>query len=238
MTVETGSAQSHSRMIRSSHSGNSISGLSLTPIRFDVRFTSDETYSRNDGAFLQTAGGQSRLQMGVQAGYGAIRIKVAPQWVRYDISSTDRWYRFDSQTELRQYITRYHNFIDLPDVVDSSHTQRFLPGDSFVELRWLGLAAKLSTESQWIGPGLRSSLILTHQAEGFPHASLGTHQPIQTVIGGVEFQLMGGFPSSMSGKDPIADRLAPRPGYIKKSTSDRYLSVLAVAYQPRFLPGL
>lgn len=208
------------------------------PVHLETVASTRDAHSRYDGSFFQGRGLQTRLRFGARARFGPLRAQVAPEWIRHaDLASAD-WYRFESAAESRVYITRSHNFIDLPERVGNGQSTRWSPGESFLELRLWALSARVSSQTQRLGPGIRNSLLLTDQAEGFPHLAFESHCPIKTPIGGIRFKWMGGYLSTLVESDPLLDRLESVPGYIVKRGEDRYFTTLTAQVQPVFLPGL
>jgi hypothetical protein len=73
--------------------------------------------------------------------------------------------------------------IDLPQRFGDSRYARFNLGESYVRVDVLGLAAGVSTASQWWGPAITSPLLLGNNAGGFPHAFIGSASPMNIGIG-------------------------------------------------------
>jgi hypothetical protein len=86
-----------------------------------------------------------------------------------------------------------------------------------------GVAAGVSSENLWLGPGLRNAILLTNNAPGFPHAFLGTSQPADIGIGWLEVQALWGR----------LDRSAYAP-----VPAHPVFSALVLSFQPKWLPGL
>jgi hypothetical protein len=80
---------------------------------------------------------------------------------------------------------------------DQSYTV-FAPGQSHATVDVGPLAAGVSTENQWWGPGVRNALVLSNAGEGVVHAFVRTGRPLRTRIGDVEARwIVGGLTPSL-----------------------------------------
>jgi hypothetical protein len=74
----------------------------------------------------------------------------------------------------------------------------FAPGQSHATVDVGPLAAGVSTENQWWGPGVRNALVLSNAGEGVVHAFVRTGRPLRTRIGDVEARwIVGGLTPSL-----------------------------------------
>jgi hypothetical protein len=117
----------------------------------------------------------------------------------------------------------YPGDIDLPQRFGAGSFATWGPGQSSLRLERWNLALGLSTESLWMGAGIRDSILLTDTGPGFPHLHLGTARPFDTFLGGIEALLFWG-------------RLE-RTEY-KAGGGHPLLIGLGVTYSPRWVPGL
>jgi hypothetical protein len=100
------------------------------------------------------------------------------------------------------------------------------PGESYIRADAYGIAAGVSTEQMWWGPGRMNTILMTNTAAGLPHAFLGTSTPVQTAIG--SFQVQG-----------VWARLTESDYFDDDDTNDRRLFVAFTAtYSPALLDGL
>jgi hypothetical protein len=58
---------------------------------------------------------------------------------------------------------------------------------------YAGVGLGISTENLWWGPGMRNSLLMTNNADGFPHAYAGTVRPVDIWIGNLEANVWFGL---------------------------------------------
>ncbi len=84
------------------------------------------------------------------------------------------------------------NDIDLPQRFGDAGVGRIDPGESWVRLDAFGLAAGLSTASEWWGPGQAAGAILSPNAGGVPRLFAGTSRPADLWIGKVHGRIFGG----------------------------------------------
>ena len=96
-------------------------------------------------------------------------------------------------------------------------------GQSYLRVDAAGVAAGVSTENLWLGPGLRQAIVLSDNAPGFPHLFVGTSRPADIYIGSLEVLALWG--------QLERSRYVSTPGH-------PWFSALALTYQPRWVPGL
>jgi hypothetical protein len=99
-------------------------------------------------------------------------------------------------------------------------------GQSSVRLSWRGFAAGGGTENLWWGPGARNAIIMSNNAGGFPHVSLGSARPVSIGAGRVEARAVWGRLHESEWYDTI-------PG-----NDSRYLTGAVGTWEPSFMPGL
>src|SRR5581483_7717213 len=89
-----------------------------------------------------------------------------------------------------------------------------------------GMMAELSTADQWWGPAIENPLILSNNAPGFLHLSIGTSTPVNIGIGRVHGRVVWGrLEQSAYSPDQGPDSL-------------RFMSGLVAEFMPRGVPGL
>lgn len=104
--------------------------------------------------------------------------------------------------------------IDHPQRFGSSSIALFDAGETFVRATVRGVAAGLSNERIFWGPGVRHALLFGAQAPGFPHAFVGTSKPWATPIGHVHGQLLYGRLDKSQWAPPSPTRLRFGSGVI------------------------
>jgi hypothetical protein len=117
------------------------------------------------------------------------------------------------------------SLIDWPQRFGAGSYSAFDVGDSFVRYDTRALALGISNENLWLGPAVRSPLLLSNTAAGFPHVFLGT-QTVSTPVGRVAAQAFWG-------------RLDESDYFDDDDTNNaRLLSGLALGIEPKWTPGL
>ena len=103
----------------------------------------------------------------------------------------------------------------------------------------------ISNENIWWGPSRHNSIMMSNNARGFKHISLNSENPISTLFGTLEFQLISGRLENSGFLPSGSDKLyGGYPIYIKKinqigETDDwRYLQAFNVSYNPKWINGL
>jgi hypothetical protein len=132
-----------------------------------------------------------------------------------------------------------YNHIDLPVRFGTTEYDKAYWGQSSIRLNYKSLSVGLSTENLWWGPGIRSSLLMSNTAPGFPHLTLNTTRPLKTPIGSFEGQLIGGRLADSGFPPLVPDHyFLGTDLYIPKSNDWRYLAGIVVTWQPKWIPGL
>ena len=87
--------------------------------------------------------------------------------------------------------------IDLPFRFGAEQIVRATLGQSSASVTLGSVRAALGTENHWWGPGVRNALLLSSNAQGFPHLALGNARPHSTRAGLFEWRwLVGGLSES------------------------------------------
>lgn len=174
--------------------------LALLAPRAEVGWNSALPFSVNDGPLWAGKGGWSRVLAGVEAAAGPLRLVAAPELVwqqnaAFDGLLPEEW----DAAQRATFTTPWHvgrHAADLPYRFGDESETKVFAGESSLTLRAGPVEAGAATESQWWGPGVRSALLLTNQAGGFPHALLRTARPLRTPLGALEARWIAGRLSS------------------------------------------
>lgn len=133
----------------------------------------------------------------------------------------------------------YYNNIDLPARFGKDQYSKVYWGQSSIRLNYKEMSFGVSSENLWWGPGMRNSLLMSNTAPGFKHLTLNTLKPIRTGIGSFEGQLIAGrLESSGYGVLVPEQDYFSSPLFVAKPDDWRYLSGLAITWQPKWVPGL
>ncbi len=125
--------------------------------------------------------------------------------------------------------------IDKPQRFGRSAYSRVDPGESTLRLDFRGLAAGLSSASQWWGPSSDLPIILGNNAGGFPHAFLGTSSPVSIGFGTIHGRVVYGF-LEQSEYSPVQG--SREFVSINESGTRRFMAGLVGVMQIRGLPGV
>jgi hypothetical protein len=208
------------------------------PVNLKQQYTSFAPISRNDGAMIPAKGYQTHFKAGIQASYGALEIRINPEYV-YAANRNFEAFPTTETNNIRFAYISYLNHSDIPVRFGDKAYHYLGWGQSSVKLNYKNIAIGVSTENLWWGPGLYNSLIMSNNAPGFLHSTINTRKPIQTFIGSFEGQLINGRLENSGFDNPIEDYIVDGVNYrIPKQSEWRYLSGLSINYHPKWVPGL
>ena len=92
----------------------------------------------------------------------------------------------------RRYYEISENIIEAPNVHFKTNSDQNFIGQTSLKYHTKNISFGISTENLWWGPGIHYSLVLTNNAPGFLHYTIQTNKPIQTFLGTIEAQFIGG----------------------------------------------
>lgn len=188
----------------------------LLPAMWKFKFNSHHPYGWNDEGMMAAKGLQQQFSAGVFAKYGALSVQWQPQLVM-------------SANPAFDYTAGY----GAPGI---GSVTKLYGGQSSVRLNAGALSLGVSTENLWWGPGQYSSLLLSNNAPGFAHITLNTRRPIETPVGGFEFQLIAGKIDEDSVAGGLYENFHLKPASFSQNW--RYLNAMVFSYRPSFVPGL
>jgi hypothetical protein len=212
--------------------------ISLLPLGIQTQINSHNPYGWNDGAMIPAKGFQTLLSAGIYLEYGMLSIQFRPE---IDLAVNGKFDTFDKDhydVITARYYDVYNN-IDAPARFGNGEYSKAYWGQSSIRLNYKVLSLGLSTENLWWGPGMRNSLLMSNNAPGFKHLTLNTRKPIKTGIGSFEGQMIAGRleGSGYGVLQPERDFFG-NPLFVAKPDDWRYLSGLALTWQPKWMPGL
>ncbi len=193
----------------------------LLPVIVKQQYNLSRPFGWNDGSMISARGYQLQASVGFFAKYGPFQLKFNPEFVwaqntYYDTMST----KFLDPVQLAAYTT-YYLWIDNPRIIPQTPFHKFLPGQSSFSINFKSFALAASTENIWWGPGMRNSIILSNNTQGFSHLSFNTTKPVKTAIGYFEGQIISGITESSN-----------------ESISKGYVSGMILSYSPKWTKGL
>lgn len=205
-------------------------GIQVLMPELESAWNSRIPFSVNDGPMWAGRGASARAMAGVAVTAGPVRLIVAPEvvWSQnepFDDLLPAAWTEEERAAFVAPWLAGRHS-ADVPWRPGAASVRTVYPGQSSLSLAAGPVAAGAATESQWWGPGVRSGILFSNNAPGFPHLFLRTSRPLRTPAGPLEAKwLVGALASS---------------GYLNGVDDEggRSLSALGVTLQPPLLPGL
>jgi hypothetical protein len=187
--------------------------LKKLPLQFGQKLNTNQPYGGNDGAMSYSKGYQFQISGGVYAQFKNIKLLLRPEYV---------------QTASQQYKTSASW-----GQVNPAY-KKLLLGNSSLRFDLGKVSMGISTQNLWWGPGIYNSLLMSNNAQGFFHYSINSNRPIKNFLGTFQFQVI----SATLTQDSLQgfENNGLRRRNINKS--DRFLSSLAVDYQPSFLKNI
>jgi len=206
--------------------------LRLLPIVWQQQYTTHHPYSMNDGAMIPSKGYETLFSAGVYAKLGPLSIQLRPEFVFAENANYVLMSQINNGAAFFKEYRGYIGSIDQPERFGNGHYQKLNWGQSSIRLNFGPASIGLSNENLWWGPGIRSSLLMSNNADGFKHLTLNTTRPVKTPIGSFETQIIAGRLEA-SGIQPAKSLNLPN-----KSSDWRYLSAIVFVYQPKWVPNL
>lgn len=199
--------------------------LLLLPLEWRSYLNSAFPDDRNDGAVWEGRGISTALTGGARVRWKFFSAALAPlvAW------QENRDFRHLAMTQpgYSPYANPYgYGQIDLPLRFGPDSFWTVDPGQSYARVDLYNVAAGISSENLWWGPGIRNAILMTNSGPGIPHLFLGTSRPQDIWIGWLEAQLLWGRLSQ-------SDFFMADP-----SRSRRLFTALTLGYEPRFIRGL
>jgi len=214
--------------------------LRILPTELRIAYDHKNPDSRNDGAMIRSRGFQTLVSAGVYAELGPLSIQFKPEF----IWAENRDYQgfplkprhFESTWQIR-YI--WFNNMDEPERYGTEAYSKMIWGQSSIRLNKWGISLGLSTENIWWGPAIRNSIMMSNNAQGFPHITLNTQRPIKTPIGSFEGQFVTGKLVASGFDPPATDVLfRGRTLFVPKKDDWRYFQAITFSYSPKWIKGL
>lgn len=187
--------------------------LKKLPLQFGQKLNTNQPYGGNDGAMSYSKGYQFQISGGVYAQFKNIKLLLRPEYV---------------QTASQEYKTSSYW-----GQVNPAY-KKLLLGNSSLRFDLGKISMGVATQNLWWGPGIYNSLLMSNNAQGFFHYSINSNRPIKNFLGTFQFQVI----SATLTQDSLQgfENNGLRRRNINKS--DRFLSSLAVDYQPSFLKNI
>ena len=180
-----------------------------------------EPYVQNDGAVWQGNGVTTALDSRAAIEWRSVSITLNPILL-YNQNSP---FELADVGRANPYAYPWRT-IDLPQRFGPDAFWTFDFGQSELAVDWKGARVSAGTNNLWWGPGIRNAIIMSNNAPGFFHTSLGTKGPIDIEIGNLEGQWIWGRLGQSDWFDPTV------------TDTDRFITGIVLGYSPTFLEGL
>jgi hypothetical protein len=195
--------------------------------------------SFNDGNMYPARGWQERYSIGINLKLLIFDINYQPEKLTVQ-NLTQEYYAGNTQDGnfMFKYFGMVANYIDNFRQFGYDRIEETTLGQSRAGIKFKYIAAGVSNENIWWGPGKRNSLVFTNNAAGFKHYYLKTVEPIKTYIG--SFELAGVVGKLDTTKYTEIDQELLnicRPCKVFKNLDEREVDAITINYQPKWVPN-
>ena len=200
--------ENHGHLVERKHSD-----IQLLPINFLQKYNSHHPYGWNDGPLSFSKGYQFLGSGGVYMRWRNIHLTLRPEFFK---TASDP---YETSPDWGQR---------------TSALSKLTFGQSSLRMDFGPISVGASTQNLWLGPGFYSSLLMSNNAPGFNHFSIGTNKPLKTPLGSLELNIIGGTltANSIQGFENKYLKVDRLEGY------SRYLNILTLTYSPIFFKNL
>lgn len=189
----------------------------ILPFTFLQQLNTHHPYGWNDGSLIKAKSYQLQLAGGAYWSYGPVELQIRPEMVM----------------ALNPHYASESVFGRTP--ANKGYYQKLFAGQSRLSIAAGSLAAGISTENLWWGPGIHSALLMSNNAPGFLHGFLRTRKPLKTPVANIEFQLMGA--KLTDDPDMPFENKMQLQGSLNKNNW-RYYNAYVFTLNPKWMPGV
>ena len=206
---------------------------------FDQQNNSLQPISFNDGNMYPARGWQERYSYGVNLKLLIFDINYQPE--KLTVQNLRQEYYAGNTGDgnfMFKYFGMVANNIDNFRQFGYDRIEETTLGQSRAGIKFKYIAAGISNENIWWGPGKRNSLVFTNNAAGFKHYYLKTVEPIKTYIG--SFELAGVVGKLDTTKYTEIDQELLnicRPCKVFKNLDEREIDGITINFQPQWIPN-
>ena len=198
-----------------------------------IRYNSAFAYGSNDGPIWAGRGATSSVSAGFYLDWKFVSLSVAPLAFRAENKAFPTI--ASGGIGKAQYRNPDFGGIDLPQRFGNSSYSQVDPGQTTLRIDLPYVTAGVSTANLGWGPAQYFPVLLGNNAAGFPHAFVGTSEPLDLYIARVQTKIFWGelFQSdysSVTGSSKYVSRAEPG--------TKRFATGLIAVVQPRGLNGL
>ena len=208
-------------------------------LNFDQQNNSDLPISFNDGNMYPAKGWQERYSYGVNLKLLIFDINYQPE--RLTVQNLTQEYYAGNTNDgnfMFKYFGMVANQIDNFRQFGYDRIEETTLGQSRAGIKFKHIAAGISNENIWWGPGKRNSLVFTNNAAGFQHYYLKTVEPIRTYLGSFELAgVIGKLDTTMYTEIDQELLNICRPCKVFKNLDEREIDGITINYQPKWIPN-
>ncbi|MDB5017695.1 MAG: hypothetical protein JWQ84_2527 [Mucilaginibacter sp.] len=216
--------------------------IKALPFNWLSDYNSKLPFGYNNGPLYPNVGYQTMISGGIFIKAGILNIQFKPELVHAENApfATFADVQANYKSPLIPGFFNVINGIDAPERFGPYGISYAGLGQSKITLSYKNIEAGVSTENMWWGPGVQNSIMMSNSAPGFLHWTFNSANPIKTIIGSFEWQVIGGI-LKQSGYAPYdAGKLAYGGDayYIPKPKVNRYISAFTANWHPKWIDGL
>lgn len=212
--------------------------IQILPVEWRTLYNSHFPYGQNNGALFESRGLSTMFRGGFFLQAGPLSVQLYPELHANQNRNFDTFPVEYPDAIWQIYAREFLNRIDNPARFTEGAYTKWVPGHSSVRLNYRAVSAGVSTEYLWWGPGVRNALLLTNNAEGFPHFTVNTRRPANIRFGHLEFQyILGQLKSSDFEIAEVRLRSNGRPFTTTKRDDWRLFTGLSLVWHPPGMSG-
>jgi hypothetical protein len=227
------------QFLQSNLKGTTKDIIQSISLNFDQQNNSLQPISFNDGNMYPARGWQERYSYGVNIKLLIFDINYQPEKLTVQ-NITQEYYPGNTGDGnfMFKYFGMVANNIDNFRQFGFDRIEETTLGQSRAGIKFKYMAAGISNENIWWGPGKKNSLVFTNNAAGFKHYYLKTVEPIKTYIGSFEIAGVVGKLDTTKFLD-IDQRLlnSCQPCKFFKNLDEREIDGITINYQPKWIPN-
>ena len=227
------------QFLQSKLKGTTKDVVQSVSLNFDQQNNSLLPVSFNDGNMYPARGWQERYSIGVNLKLLIFDINYQPEKLTVQ-NMAQEYYpgNIADGNFMFKYFGMVANNIDNFRQFGYGRIEENTLGQSRAGIKFKYMAAGLSNENIWWGPGTRNSLVFTNNAAGFKHYYLKTVEPIKTYIGSFELAGVVGKLDTTKYTEIDQELLnVCRPCKVFKNLDEREIDGITINWQPRWIPN-
>ena len=206
---------------------------------FDQQNNTLQPISFNDGNLYPARGWQERHSYGVNLKLLIFDINYQPE--KLTVQNLRQEY-YAGNTQDGNFIFKYFgmvaNNIDNFRQFGYDKIEETTLGQTRAGIKFKYIAAGISNENIWWGPGKRNSLVFTNNAAGFQHYYLKTVEPVKTFIGSFELAGVVGKLDTTKFTEIDQELLnACQACKVFKNLDEREIDGITMNFQPKWIPN-